>query len=197
MIRNKELKYTMLKKECNSSNFKFKTTKEVGEMKDVIGQEKAIEALQEMSAATSKVLRDGRIQTIHSEDLVVGDVVLLEAGDAVPADGRLIENASLKVEEAALKVEEELKEVLDVYKSNNKEKIKDEVGDLIFACVNVSRLLKIDEEEALNSTIKKFINRFSFIEEEALKNDKILSEMTLEEMDELWNKAKSKEFNEI
>ena len=64
--------------------------------------EKAIEALQEMSAATSRVLRDGRIQVIHSEDLVVGDVVLLEAGDAVPADGRLIENASLKVEEAAL-----------------------------------------------------------------------------------------------
>ena len=64
--------------------------------------EKAIEALQEMSAATSRVLRDGRIVTVHSEDLVVGDVVLLEAGDAVPADGRLIENASLKIEEAAL-----------------------------------------------------------------------------------------------
>ena len=55
-----------------------------------------------MSAATSKVLRDGQIQIVHSEDLVIGDVVLLEAGDAVPADGRLIENASLKVEEAAL-----------------------------------------------------------------------------------------------
>ena len=64
--------------------------------------EKAIEALQEMSAATSKVLRDGKLMTVHSEDLVVGDVVLLEAGDAVPADGRLIENASLKIEEAAL-----------------------------------------------------------------------------------------------
>lgn len=64
--------------------------------------EKAIEALQEMSAATSKVLRDGKIVTIHSEELVVGDVVLLEAGDAVPADGRIIENASLKIEEAAL-----------------------------------------------------------------------------------------------
>jgi len=64
--------------------------------------EKAIEALQEMSAATSKVLRGGKIMTVHSEDLVVGDVVLLEAGDAVPADGRLIENASLKIEEAAL-----------------------------------------------------------------------------------------------
>ena len=64
--------------------------------------EKAIEALQEMSAATSKVLRDGKIVSIHSEDLVVGDIVLLEAGDAVPADGRLIQNASLKIEEAAL-----------------------------------------------------------------------------------------------
>ncbi len=64
--------------------------------------EKAIEALQEMSAATSKVLRDGRIITVHSEELVVGDIVLLEAGDAVPADGRIIDNASLKIEEAAL-----------------------------------------------------------------------------------------------
>ena len=64
--------------------------------------EKAIEALQQMSAATSKVLRDGKVQVIHSEDLVVGDIILLEAGDAVPADARILENASLKVEEAAL-----------------------------------------------------------------------------------------------
>ncbi len=64
--------------------------------------EKAIEALQEMSAATSKVLRDGKITNIKSEELVVGDVVILEAGDSVPADGRIIECASMKVEEAAL-----------------------------------------------------------------------------------------------
>ena len=64
--------------------------------------EKAIEALQEMSAATSKVLRDGKVQIVHSEDLVIGDIILLEAGDAVPADARILENASLKVEEAAL-----------------------------------------------------------------------------------------------
>ena len=64
--------------------------------------EKAIEALQEMSAATSKVIRDGKLQIVHSEDLVVGDIVLLEAGDAVPADARILENASLKIEEAAL-----------------------------------------------------------------------------------------------
>ena len=64
--------------------------------------EKAIEALQEMSAATSKVIRDGKVQIVHSEDLVVGDVILLEAGDAVPADARILESASLKIEEAAL-----------------------------------------------------------------------------------------------
>ncbi len=64
--------------------------------------EKAIEALQEMSAATSKVLRNGEIHVIKSEDLVVGDIIHLEAGDAVPADARILESASLKVEEAAL-----------------------------------------------------------------------------------------------
>ncbi len=64
--------------------------------------EKAIEALQEMAAATSKVLRDGQIKSVKSEDIVVGDVVLLEAGDAIPADGRIIESASMKIEESAL-----------------------------------------------------------------------------------------------
>ena len=64
--------------------------------------EKAIEALQEMSAATSKVLRNGKLVHIPSEDLVVGDIIVLEAGDAVPADGRLLDCASLKIEEAAL-----------------------------------------------------------------------------------------------
>lgn len=64
--------------------------------------EKAIEALQKMAAATTKVLRDGKVCEIPSEDLTVGDVVLLEAGDAVPADGRIFESASLKIEESAL-----------------------------------------------------------------------------------------------
>lgn len=64
--------------------------------------EKAIEALQEIAAATSKVLRDGRQTVVKSEELVPGDVILLEAGDAVPADARLLECASMKIEEAAL-----------------------------------------------------------------------------------------------
>ena len=64
--------------------------------------EAAIEALQTMTAAKCKVLRDGKMVMLHSTDLVPGDVVILEAGDAVPADGRIIENASMKIEEAAL-----------------------------------------------------------------------------------------------
>jgi Ca2+-transporting ATPase len=64
--------------------------------------EKAIEALQAMTAATSKVLREGKAVHLKSEELVVGDVILLEAGDAVPADARILESFSLKAEEAAL-----------------------------------------------------------------------------------------------
>jgi len=64
--------------------------------------EKAIEALQEMSKAQSKVIHDGKQLAIPSEDLVVGDIIILEAGDSVPADARIIECASMKIEEAAL-----------------------------------------------------------------------------------------------
>ena len=64
--------------------------------------EAAIEALQEMSAAMSKVIRDGKQISVRSEDLVVGDIIILEAGDAVPADCRIFESASMKIEEAAL-----------------------------------------------------------------------------------------------
>ena len=64
--------------------------------------EKAIEALQEIAAATSKVIRDGKLVDVRSEELVIGDVIVLEAGDSVPADCRIISCASMKIEEAAL-----------------------------------------------------------------------------------------------
>lgn len=64
--------------------------------------EAAIAALQEIAAATSKVMRDGKMVTLKSEEIVPGDIVVLEAGDSVPADGRIIECASMKIEEAAL-----------------------------------------------------------------------------------------------
>lgn len=83
--------------------------------------EAAIEALQEMAAATTRVLRDGKIVSVKSEDLVTGDVVLLEAGDAIPADCRIFECASMKIEEAALTGEsvpvQKLTALLDVGES--------------------------------------------------------------------------------
>lgn len=86
--------------------------------------EKAIEALQEMAAATSKVYRDGQVSVIRSEDIVVGDVILLEAGDAVPADGRILESASMKIEEAALTGESvPVNKIIDVLSANEAKEV--------------------------------------------------------------------------
>lgn len=97
-----------------------------------------------------------------------------------------------RVEDALDKVYEELNEVKDVYKNKNREKILEEVGDLIFSTVNVARFLDIDPENALNYTIEKFINRFEYIERCASKQGKSLKDMTLKEMDKFWEEAKIK-----
>ncbi|KAI4454030.1 calcium-transporting atpase [Holotrichia oblita] len=88
--------------------------------------ESAIEALQKMTEATTKVLRNGSVSVLKSEDLVVGDVVVLEAGDAVPADGRIIECASMKIEESPLTGEsvavDKILNVLDFSRESNASK---------------------------------------------------------------------------
>ena len=91
------------------------------------------------------------------------------------------------------KVKEELNEIKEVYNCEDKSIIEGEVGDLLFACINVARFLEVDGELALDKTIKKFIKRFSYIENEAIKNNKNLKDMTLEEMDKLWEEAKASE----
>ncbi|WP_097027777.1 nucleoside triphosphate pyrophosphohydrolase [Clostridium peptidivorans] len=96
-----------------------------------------------------------------------------------------------KIEDAFEKVKEEFYEVKDVYKNNNREKILEEVGDLIFSVVNVARFLDIDPEFALNYTIDKFINRFNHIEQTAINKSLKLENMTLQEMDLLWEEAKT------
>ena len=88
------------------------------------------------------------------------------------------------------KVDEEICELKDVYKSENMERIYDEIGDVFFSLVNLSRFLKVQPELALTGTINKFIKRFEFIESESKRDGKKLEEMSLAEMDELWNKAK-------
>ncbi|HEX9062102.1 MAG TPA: nucleoside triphosphate pyrophosphohydrolase [Clostridia bacterium] len=94
------------------------------------------------------------------------------------------------IEDVFLKVKEEIKELEDVYQSKNVERINDEMGDVLFSIVNLSRFLKVQPELALSGSTKKFIQRFEFIEKESLKEGKRLEDMTLSEMDELWNKAK-------
>jgi len=94
------------------------------------------------------------------------------------------------IDDVFAKVYEEIQELKDVYKSQNVERITDEMGDLFFALVNLSRFLKVQPELALTGTINKFIKRFEYIERESTKMGKRLEDMQLSEMDELWNKAK-------
>jgi tetrapyrrole methylase family protein / MazG family protein len=95
------------------------------------------------------------------------------------------------VKDAIAKVDEELEEVKEVYNTGNKQIIEEEIGDLLFAVVNVARFLKIQPELALRGTIEKFINRFRYIEETGLQSGKKIDKMTLQEMDQLWNQAKT------
>jgi XTP/dITP diphosphohydrolase len=88
------------------------------------------------------------------------------------------------------KVDEEINELKEAIASNNQDSIEDEMGDVFFSLVNLSRFLNIDAERALGRTNKKFMNRFMKMEEAAAKENKFLHDMSLTEMDELWNKIK-------
>lgn len=96
-----------------------------------------------------------------------------------------------KIEDVFKKIEEEYQELLDECKAGNIKYIKEELGDLLFSIVNLARFLNLNPEEALNCTSQKFINRFEFMEESAKNLNKDFEKMTLEEKDELWNKAKA------
>ena len=89
------------------------------------------------------------------------------------------------------KVKEETEEVIQADRQkDSSEHIAEELGDLLFAVVNVARFLKVDPEEALDSATRKFIRRFSYVEQQSLACGKQLENMSLEEMDELWDEAK-------
>ena len=88
------------------------------------------------------------------------------------------------------KVEEEIKELQEAIAENNTENIEEEYGDLVFSLINYARFLHIDAENALERTNKKFIDRFTRMEKEAITKGKNLTEMSLEEMDAIWNQIK-------
>jgi len=89
------------------------------------------------------------------------------------------------------KVNEEWSEFEEEVQKGASSKMEEEFGDLLFSMINLSRFLKINPENALEATNKKFIKRFQYIEEQAQKMNTSLSAMSLEEMDQLWNEAKN------
>ena len=99
-----------------------------------------------------------------------------------------------KKEQVWEKVKEELQELeQEVETQNSQEKIEEEFGDVLFALINYARFLKIKPEHALEKTNRKFIKRFQYIEQIAQEKNKKLQEMSLEEMDIIWNNAKTME----
>lgn len=88
------------------------------------------------------------------------------------------------------KVHEELGELEQELRKGNKENSTQELGDFLFSVINAARLYKINPDDALEKTNQKFIRRFNYIEEHSIRQGKPLTEMTLAEMDNLWNEAK-------
>ncbi len=95
-----------------------------------------------------------------------------------------------KPEQVWEKVQEELSELNEEIKKGNKENIEKEFGDVLFSMINYARFIGVNPENALEKTNKKFINRFQFLEETASKEGKKLAEMSLAEMDVIWEKSK-------
>jgi XTP/dITP diphosphohydrolase len=90
------------------------------------------------------------------------------------------------------KVEEEVTEMEEAINKNDRQKTEEELGDVLFSLVNFARFLNIDAENALELTNKKFIFRFTKMEQEAVAKNRRLTEMSLEEMDAIWNDIKQK-----
>lgn len=93
------------------------------------------------------------------------------------------------------KLDEEMEELREALSSGDRRKIREEIGDLLFVLVNLSRFIRIDPEEALKRTIEKFISRFHYIEASLQKKGKSIHQSNLDEMDDLWEEAKGKSPN--
>jgi MazG family protein len=91
------------------------------------------------------------------------------------------------------KVQEESDELQEAIKTGNQAEIEEEFGDLMFSMINYARFLQVDPEQALEKTNRKFINRFTAMESRALNMNRNLLDMTLEEMDDIWNQIKKEQ----
>jgi tetrapyrrole methylase family protein/MazG family protein len=98
-----------------------------------------------------------------------------------------------RIGEVLEKLEEELKELREALSLKNRRRIREEIGDLLFVIVNIARFLRIDPEEALNKTVRKFTSRFNYIEKSLRQKGKTFRQSNLIEMDRLWEEAKKRE----
>ena len=97
-----------------------------------------------------------------------------------------------KIVDVMKKLDEEIGEFKEAMEKNNEDEIEEELGDVLFMLVNISRFIGVNPEDALRKTISKFISRFRYIEMAAADSGRTLSDMTLAEMDALWDEAKQK-----
>jgi tetrapyrrole methylase family protein/MazG family protein len=139
-----------------------------------------------------------RVRTHLTHQKMRGSVLEGVSGDFSPLSlaYRLTEKASSvgfdwpDVKGILKKLDEEMKEFREALSLQKRNRIREEIGDLLFVIVNIARFLKIDPEAALRSTIEKFISRFHYIERSLQKRGKTLQESNLLEMDRLWEEAK-------
>jgi len=158
----------------------------------VFGEEKYGSASEVLEKWEEHKKREGKLR----ESILDG---IPEAMPALLRAHRLQDRASRvgfdwkRVDDVMVKLEEELREFREALKKKDQSEIEDELGDIFFVLVNVSRFVGVNPEDALRKTISKFIKRFRHIEIKAAEEGKNLSDMTLEEMDALWESAKRNE----
>ncbi len=136
--------------------------------------------------------REGKLKTSVLEGIPASLPALLRAEKVQKRAGREGFDWQ-KTEDVLEKLDEETRELREAAKKENLDEMEEEIGDILFSVVNVARFLGVHPEEALRKTTAKFITRFGYIEKKAKERGLALRQMTLPEMDALWDEAKAKE----
>ena len=178
---------------------RFVATMENGEGEN--GQKDASDTTQFQTAKTSdQVLQNWEQIKLREKD--GNKSVLSGVPDALPSliKAYRIQDKARNVgfdwaqkEDVWAKVHEELDELEAELRKDDKKHSTEELGDFLFSVINAARLYKLNPDNALEHTNQKFIRRFNYVEQHSIKEGKSLNDMTLEEMDELWNEAKKYE----
>lgn len=155
----------------------------------VFGDDKIMDSSQVLQQWEEHKKREGKLKDSVLEGIPVALPSLLRAHRVQERASRVGFDWSRR-EEVYDKFKEELREFEAAFEAGNRDEIESEIGDLLFSLVNISRFSGINPEDALRRTTDKFIKRFRYIEEEARKQGKHISELTLTEMDNLWEEAK-------